>query len=437
MRRRTPDRYLCLTVAALALLGGGCSSSRGRGAGPVEIVYWTGWSGHELEVQQALVDEFNRTHPDVRVRMLTQFNNTGSYQKVRIAFAGGATPDVMSTVWADELPSYAMRGVLTPLDDFLRRSGRDLEKEFSPGVARMLRIDGHVYGLAATTNTSFIAYNKRIFREVGLDPENPPRTVAELDAAARACTRIGRDGSFARYGFRPGDLRTWAYVFGGGWYDTASRRITASDPRNLAALRWLASYGKSYDLRKMQAFEASFGSDQTANGPFFVGKIAMWNTGEWAAAFIRRYAPNLEWGWFALPSPPGGRPNLTMAGGSVFVIPEACRSKEAAWEFLNWFTSPHAVRDFCWGIQNIAPVLEAGQDPVFQSDPLFRFATAIAHGQNSFGPPPIPIWPTYTREIRRVEEAAMLGGEDPERLLDGLQRRMEREMTEAMEDLRR
>ena len=52
----------------------------------------------------------------------------------------------------------------------------------------MLRYGDRTYGLAVTTNTNFLVYNKRIFREAGLDPERPPRTIEELDAAAQACT---------------------------------------------------------------------------------------------------------------------------------------------------------------------------------------------------------------------------------------------------------
>jgi ABC-type glycerol-3-phosphate transport system substrate-binding protein len=185
----------------------------------------------------------------------------------------------------------------------------------------------------------------------------------------------------------------------------------------------------------MQAFETTFGSNETPSGPFFVGKIAMWQTGEWAQQFVRRYAPNLEWGWFALPSPPGGRKNVTGAGGSVFVIPTACPDKEAAWEFLNWIASPEPVAYFCKEIGNVPPLIASGNDPYFQNDPLYRFCIPIAQGPNAFGPPPLPIWPTYNREIGRVEEKVMLGGEDPRRALAGLQAAMEKEMRRAKEDL--
>ena len=429
-RLRTAAAALALAVTCLS----GCAGRSGNGV--TEIVYWTGWSGHELDVQRDLIREFNATHPTVHVRILSQFGNSG-YQKVRIAFAGGATPDVMSTVWADELASYAMRGVLSPLDGYLQSAGRSLEKEWVPGVARMLRVDGKCYGLAVSASSSFIAYNRAVFRDAGLDPAKPPLDTAALDADAKACTKYDPSGDFARYGFRPATLSLWAYVFGGQWYDARTGRITANNAANVAALTWMASYGKKYDLKRMTSFQTTFGSSETPAGPFYVGKVAMETTGEWEREFVNRYAPGLDWGWTALPAPPGGRKNTTTAGGSVFVIPTACRHKQAAWEFLNWISGAHAVKKFCWGIKNMPPLQEVLRDPQFASDPLYRFATPIVSGENSFGPPPIPIWPLYSREISRAEEAAMLGGGDPKALLDDLQLRMEGELRRALRDLGR
>ena len=412
----------------------GCRPSH-SGDGKTEIVYWTGWSGPELALQESLAADFNRQSRRVRARVLTQFGASG-YQKVRIAFAGGATPDLMSTVWAEELASYALRGVLTPLDDYLLRSGRRLT-EWTPGVARMLMIGGKTYGLAVTTNTTLIAYNKAIFREVGLDPEKPPRTIDEFDDMVWRCTTRDKSGGYVRYGFRPSGLSLWAYVFGGQWVDPASGAITANHAGNLAALQWLQSYSKRYDLRKMEAFATTFGSAKSPSGPFFVGKIALWQTGEWAQQYVRRYAPTLDWGWFSLPTPTGGREAVTAVGGSVFVIPDACQNKDAAWEFLNWITSPAPVKRFCLDAHNLPPLIGVGNDPAFQDEPLYKFGVRISQGQNAFGPPPIPIWNTYSREIDRVEEKVMLGGADPKEALDTLQKAMEKELRDAREELQR
>ena len=399
-----------------------------------ELIYWTGWSGHEYDLQRELIEEYNARNPARPVRLLTQFASNAVYQKVRVALAGGSTPDVLSAVWPDELAGYAMRGVLTPLDDFLSRSGRSIQ-EFTPGIRRLVTVDGKVYGLTVTTNTNLIVYNKSLFREAGLDPENPPKTPDELDDAARRCTKIDSAGKLVRYGFRPLNLDLWAYAFGGGWYDADSGRVTANHPANVAALRWMAGYNRIFDLRKVQAFTSTFGSNTTATGPFYTGRMAMWQTGEWASEFIRRYGKDLDWGWFALPSPPGGRPNTTGAGGSVFVIPAAARDKEASWRFLNWITGRDPVARFCWGIKNTPALIEAGKSAQFQRDPLFKFAVGLSSGANSFGAPPIPIWSTYKREIQRVEELCVLGGADPQQSLDTLQHAMSRELYRTLHEL--
>lgn len=414
------------SAAAAGLLLPGCGGDASA-KGPVEIRYWTGWTGDELAVQQRLVDEFNRAHPEIRVLLLSV---AGSYQKVRIAFAGGATPDVCSAIWSDELAGYAMRGVLTPLDDLLTRSGRRTD-EFVPGIERMGRYRGKTYALAVTANTNFIVYNKQIFRESGLDAERPPQTVEELDAAAKACTRYGAGGSFIRYGYRPSGLLLWSYVFGGRWYDETADRVTANDPRNVEALRWLASYGEKYDITRMQSFESGFGGTSTPNGPFFVGKTAMWQTGEYALAHLHRYAPNLEWGWFPLPPPPGGRQNTCAAAGSVFAIPVATHHPAEAWTFLDWITQPYAVGEFCAAIANLPPLKVLGKSERFRKEPLLEFALDLAAGQNVFGPPGMPIWPRYNQEIRRIEDHAVFGRQDPQRLLDDLTFRMERDLRRA------
>ncbi len=422
-------KFLRTTATIFAMLGLalllGCGAGHDRR--PVEIVYWTGWSGHELEVQKRLVARFNATHPGIHAKLLSVF---GSYQKVTIAFAGGDTPDVLSAVWADQLAGYAMRGALTPLDGYLKRSGRK-PSEWAPGVWRMLQYRGHTYGLAATTNTTFIAYNKDIFREAGI--RSVPKSIADLDSAAAKCTEYDPRGRFIRYGFRPQGLVTWAYVFGGSWYDPLTRKITANDPKNVEALRWLASYGKHYDIRKMQSFESTFGSNQTVSGPFFVGKIAMWQTGEWAEEHVKRYAKDLNWGWFALPYPPGGRPRAMNLGGSVFVIPSACKHKKEAWEFLNYICGPEAVSEFCWEIGNVPPLKAVATSAKFRRSPVLSFAGDLISSPNAFGPPEMPVWPTYANEINRAEGFAVYGGQDPKKLLDAVQKKMEMELADAME----
>ena len=132
-----------------------------------------------------------------------------------------------------------------------------------------------------------------------------------------------------------------------------------------------------------------------------------------------------------------GAPPVSYVNGSVFVIPKACRHKREAWVFLNWLTQPAQVKAFCTRIHNMPPLLELDADPAFNQDPMTRFAVGVSSSPGAVGPPGIAIWPTYSAEITRAEDAAIRGGQDPQAVLDDLQRRMTREYVESVEDLGR
>ena len=76
---------------------------RPAAAAPLEISYWTGWSGHELAIQRRLVEKFEAQHPGLKVHIMTV---AGSYEKVTLSFAAGNPPDLMSSVWTEDLRQF-------------------------------------------------------------------------------------------------------------------------------------------------------------------------------------------------------------------------------------------------------------------------------------------------------------------------------------------
>jgi hypothetical protein len=77
-----------------------------------------------------------------------------------------------------------------------------------------------------------------------------------------------------------------------------------------------------------------------------------------------------------------------------------------------------------------------GESERFRKEPLFRFALELAGGENVFGPPGMPIWPRYVQDIRRIEDHAIFGGEDPARLLADLGARTARDLERAEREAR-
>src|SRR5690606_3335525 len=60
--------------------------------------------------------------------------------------------------------------------------------------------DGKKYGLPFIVDLSVWMYNKKLFREAGLDPETPPKTLGEFADAARAVQKLGNGVSGTFFG---------------------------------------------------------------------------------------------------------------------------------------------------------------------------------------------------------------------------------------------
>jgi multiple sugar transport system substrate-binding protein len=420
------------TMAGLGLASmnlAGCAKKEEKEEGQAFLNYWTGWSGFEFDALQVLVDKFNEEHPNTFVNMTTVF---GQYDKVLTAIAGGNPPDVVSAVWLHQLTGLAARDGLTPLEDYADKDGID-GSEYFPSCWEAWHYDGHLWGLAVTVNANVIGYRRDLFQEVGLDPDNPPRTIAELDEAAQALDKFDENGNIERYGLMPGGLFWWGLVFGGTFYDEANQKITANDPKNVEALDWMRSYAERLDITKVEAFETGFGDYMSPQNAFFVGKQAMTQVGEWFISFVDKFAPGLDYDFMGAPSPPGGRPDCTTFDGSVFTIPKDVKNPDASWEFIKWLGKPENIGEFAYVIHNIPPKTAVANESRFIDDPRFKTCVDLYTGPNAFGPPKTPVTAFYFSKLGEAENLVKHGEMDPEAALNQVTQEVQEELDKALE----
>src|SRR5690606_4078959 len=76
--------------------------------------------------------------------------------------------------------SWASKGIIRSLDEFIERDGFDLE-DFVPAAMEQCRWDGKVYQLPIAVNNYALFYNKKLFADAGLS--EPPATTSEWAAA--------------------------------------------------------------------------------------------------------------------------------------------------------------------------------------------------------------------------------------------------------------
>ncbi len=115
--------------------------------------------------------------------------------KIAAAIAAGQGPDVVQLFYG-WLDNFTAAKILQPLPADTFPTAK-IEAEFFPIVQTMKR-NGAYMALPTAVRSLAVFYNKKLIQEAGLDPENPPKTLDEMLAAARKMTKKDGAGNITR-----------------------------------------------------------------------------------------------------------------------------------------------------------------------------------------------------------------------------------------------
>ena len=288
-----------------------------------------------------LTQDFAAAHPGCTAQLLfVSDNNTTIMEKLVASIAGGDPPPV-TLVPAQQTPLWTSKGVVQPLDSYAKRDGiaKDM---FFEGYWPQMVIGGKLWRLPFNIDVNFPWFvNKKLYRAAGLNPDRAPATIQELDEVANKLTR-GSPGAHEQFGFVPWQLygpvnssQSWAYAFGGDFYDGAKDKVVANHPKTVEAFEWLAGWARrlgGYDvveaqLQAMGGWGAGFGG----------GRIAMaTQTSDGLGGSLRTY-PDLEVAGGLFPAGQGVRPGeATWLSGRGVGIVAGTKDPDSAWAFVKW-----------------------------------------------------------------------------------------------------
>ena len=344
--------------------GQGAPGTDTKATDKVKLVVWGLQSGKETAGLDAQVAEFERRNPDIDVSLLAMGAGGMNPQKLMTAIVGSVAPDVINQD-RFTVGDWASRDTFLPLDDFINKQSKSdpqaIRKEnYYPATWLEAVYKGRPYAIPTGVDDRLLFYNRKVFREAGLDPNRPPRTWDELKAYAVKITQLNKDKSYKRIGFIPNYGNSWLYLYswqnGGEFMSPDGRTCTLDNPYSVEALKYMVDvYDELGGYNKAKVFESSFqGAEQD---PFFTGKVGMVITGSWNVSTIARYAPGLDFAVAPAPVPAerlkgvaankgrfaGKPPYITWIGGFSFAIPRGSKNPDEAWRFIKWMNSQEAA----------------------------------------------------------------------------------------------
>ena len=406
------SRAAVLTLIALSVAAG-CLASPSR---ETVLRFWA--MGREGEVVAALLPEFERTHPGIRVKV-QQIPWTAAHEKLLTAFAGDATPDLcqLGNTW---IPELAALQALAPLDAYVAGSSVVDAGDYFAGIWDTNRIDGTLYGVPWYVDTRLLFYRRDLLSRAGFS--SPPRTWDEwrrMLAAVQAQAGPDRHAILLPLNeFEP----------------LVALALQQDDTLLRDNGRW-GNFGSPGFRRALDFYLETFqrgwapvlvsGAMSNVWTDFGRGRFVFYVSGPWNIGELRRRLPaeqQATWATAPLPGPDG--PGASIAGGSSLVVFRASRHQAAAWRLVEFLSQPAVQRRFHALTGDLPPRRTSWADPQLAAD---VHARAFREQLERVKPAPrVPEWERIANELRLVAERAARGGLTAEQAARELDARADR-----------
>lgn len=430
IRKLLIKRFKLLILLMVGLLAlGGCQVLDGSleaTAGVTRITLWQGVNPPpNRDVLQALVDIFNRKHPDIQVESLYVGQAEQQLPKILAAVVGNAPPDLLwfnATITGQLVELDAIRS----LDDWLATS--PVRDEIDPVLFESMQYQGHTWSVPFGTNNVGVFYRPSLFKAAGIT--HLPRNWDELRQVARKLTvdsngdrRLDQHGILLPLGKGEFAVFLWLpfmWSGGGELVSDAKQEAKAVALKNQGAIAALQFWRNLIDdgSAVLSLPERGFEIDS-----FLAGKVAMQLTGPWTLGQLK--ATGVDFGVFPIPA--DVRQVTAIGGENLFVLKTTPQREKAALKFVEFVLSEEFQTQWAIGTGYLPVNLQARQSEKYQAFAAQQPAVEVFLEQARYGRSR-PVFPGYSRvseSLGRALESVLLGKSSPAEALKIAQQRLD------------
>lgn len=291
------------------------------------------------ELYNGLMENIGNSYMEANPGFEVEWTFEGQWNtKLLTLVAGGTPPDATYTNWRAQA-NLADKDTFMPLDTYLETTGLQRD-DFVVSMYDASVWEGSLYAVPGGADYIVLFWNKDLYSDVGLDPEQPPLSADDLMAHSEAILQKDDDGNITRLGYTPNadQFIQWVYLNEGRFYDEDNQRVTANEEINVQTLQWLVDYVSTIDVDKLAAFNESNPSYSQPGNPFATKQSAYLVTGFWAYEALNEFAPDIDYGVTFLPTPtgdPAERANYLIQGW-MYAIPAGAANADASWDFIKY-----------------------------------------------------------------------------------------------------
>lgn len=395
-------------VAAAGTLGACGKNNDDAGAGPDGVVTLDLWHGQvdtgKVAID-ALINEFNKTHPNIKVVGGGGGVTADSMlQKVTAGLAAGSFPDV-AYIFGSDLASLTKSPKVADLTGALRID------DYWPAAKDAVSVKGKVRAAPALLDSLCVVYNKKLLAAAGVPAPKAGWTWDDFVTTAQKLTNPAK-GIFGTGWPGVGDedtvWRIWPMIWDlGGDVVSGDGKKVGFDQVGEQALGILDRLRSDKSLY----VDPKPGSEQLYQ-VFLGGRMGMVATGPWQLPEL--IDNHLEYGVVPLPTY-SGKP-LTISGPDTWTVFDNGKAKvKAATEFVRWMAEP--AQDIQWDTKGGSlPITKATAElpqwkkHAAETNGLDVFVTALDTARVR---PTITTYPQISQHVGEAIVAVLLGKQSP------------------------
>lgn len=425
------------SVMAVSTLLAGCSSSgdnsgqpatnsNGNGEAVTELTLWhMEEPPNRVKRFGEVVDEFNKSHPNIKVK--AQVQSWGdAYSKFPASIKAGNGPDLLFTI-PDYTTLLKELGVVQPVDDIVQKL--DEKHKFLGASLAPYQYEDKTWAVPVFGMIQVLWYRKDMLEAEGLQA---PKTWDELLAAAKTLTKDGKYGiALPASKSMATDQVMYSFLVTAGAKSIidGNNKVTFDNPNTVKAYKM---YKELLAFSPPDSNTYQWGEPQAQ---FNTGQSAMAiEKGQYLATFESESGrPASDLGVTPIPVADGGEQGSIYYSNGIMVLTSDAKKKEAIAEFFDYLYEPETYGKFINAEPGLfLPVTEDGakaesfwNDPVIskykdqvqvlldasQKGYLFGFTDGVA---NKIGKIAGPNFIAQTLEMimtsgKSPEEAVLLG----------------------------
>lgn len=343
-----------IAAAALIVPLAACGGSGNGGTATAEGIPAKGtddgteitlWTRSPLERQaKNVVEAYNKSHKNqVKLEIIPNDDMEG---KVGGASQTDSLPDILAGDVV-RIPYWASEGIFTDITKQI--DGLDNKADLQQGHIEAGTVDGAEYTLPFITDVSVMVWNKNLYKEAGLDPEQGPKSIDQFVEQAKKVAALNKDGVAGSYLAGQSGGALVFDLFPSVWADGESvmnKDGSEATLDNDSMKGVLDAYKELANTTNGLGAGSKEETGATWTVPFANGKIGVMpypNTST-TALFDAEKDGGFEVGVAPIPGTKEGKTS-TFLGGDAMGISKDSKHVAQAWNFLYWLMQSDAQKE--------------------------------------------------------------------------------------------